>query len=75
MRESGVLGHSPPKSLNQIIFFQISQHFGTMRCQEYHQINVEYLKIVSNPMTCEVEYVEWVEEVTKTRQGGLIKQQ
>ena len=26
-------------------------------------------------MTGEVEYVEWVEGITKTRQGGLIKQQ
>ena len=75
MRESGVLGHSSPKSLNQTIFFQISLHFGTRGCQEHHQINMEDLKIGSNPMTGEVEYVEWVEGITKTRQGGLIKQQ
>ena len=75
MWESGVLGHSSPKSLNQTIFFQISQHFGTRGCQEHHQINMEDLKIVSNPITGEVEYVEWVEGITKTRQGGLIKQQ
>ena len=49
-----------PKSLIQTIFFQISQHFGTRGCQEHHQINMEDLKIVSNPMTGEVEYVEWV---------------
>jgi len=28
-----------------------------------------------SPMTGEVDYVEWVEGITKTRQGGLVKQQ
>ena len=58
MWESGVLGHSSPKSLNQTIFFQILQHFGTRGCQEHHQINMEDLKIVSNPITGKVEFVE-----------------
>ena len=74
MWRSGILGHTTPSSLNHTIFFQISQNFGTRGCQEHHQIKMEDLKIVSNATTGKVEYVEWVEGITKTRQGGLVKQ-
>ena len=75
MWQSGVLGYSTPQSLNFTVFFQTSQHFGTRGCQEHHQICIEDLKFVRNPTTGEPEYVEWVEGITKTRQGGLVKKE
>ena len=70
MWRSGILGHTTPSSLNHTIFFQISQNFGTRGCQEHHQIKNGGL----NATTGKVEYVEWVEGITKTRQGGVVKQ-
>ncbi len=72
---SGVLGDSSPQSLNYTVFFQTSQNFGTRGCQEHHQLCVEDLKFVRNHTTGETEYVEWVEGITKTRQGGLTKKE
>ena len=67
-----VLGSNNPKSLNYTIFYLISQQFGTRGCQEHHQLRVEELKFVSDP-SGKTLYVEWVEGLTKTRQGGLSK--
>ena len=50
----------------------ISQQFGTRGCQEHHQLRVEDLKFVRDPQG-KTMYVEWVEGLTKTRQGGLKK--
>ena len=55
--------------------YVLSQHFGTRGRQEHHQIRVEELKFVKNAVTGEADYVEWVEEVTKTPQGGLVKKE
>ena len=67
-----VLGASNPKSLNYTIFFMLSQQFGTRGCQEHHQLRVEDLKFVHDT-SGETISVEWVEGLTKTRQGGLSK--
>ena len=67
-----VLGGKNPKSLNYTIFYLISQQFGTRGCQEHHQLRIEDLKFVRDP-SGSVLYVEWVEGLTKTRQGGLSK--
>ena len=67
-----VLGSNNPKSLNYTIFYLISQQFGTRGCQEHHQLRVEELKFVRDP-SGKTLYVEWVEGLTKTRQGGLSK--
>ena len=67
-----VLGEDNPKSLNYTIFYLLSQQFGTRGCQEHHQLCVEDLKFVCDPSGIAV-YVEWVEGLTKTRQGGLNK--
>ena len=66
-----MLGSNNPKSLNYTIFYLISQQFGTRGCQEHHQLQVEELKFVYDPSG--KTYVEWVEGLTKTRQGGLSK--
>ena len=50
----------------------LSQQFGTRECQEHHQLCVEDLKFVRDTQG-KTMYVEWVEGVTKTRQGGLTK--
>ena len=71
----GVLGDSNPTSLNYTIFYTISQQFGTRGRQEHHQIRIEELKFVKNAGTGETEYIEWVEGLTKTRQGGLSKKE
>ncbi len=44
----------------------------SLGCQE-HQIYTEHLKFVRDP-TGKALFVEWVEGITKTRQGGLSKQ-
>ena len=73
--EKGVLSDTNPQSLNYALFFTFSQHFGTRGRQEHHQIRVEDLKLVTNVVTGKVDYVEWVEGITKTRQGGLVKKE
>ncbi len=75
MWEKGVLGDSNPVSLNYAVFYTLSQHFGTRGRQEHHQIRVEELKFVKSAVTGGTEYVEWVEGLTKTRQGGLVKKE
>lgn len=67
-----ILGAYNPKSLNHTIFFMLSQQFGTRGCQEHHQLRVEDLKFIRNT-SGETIFVEWVEGLTKTRQGGLNK--
>ena len=61
-----LLGGNNPKSLNYTIFHLISQQFGTRGCQELHQL------CVHDP-SGKILHVEWVEGLTKTRQGGLSK--
>ena len=72
---TGVLGGNNPKSLNHTVFYIISQHFGTRGRQEHHQIRVEHLRFVCNAQTGVTEFIEWEEGLTKTQQGGLVKQQ
>ena len=67
-----MLGGNNPKSLNYTVFYLISQRFGTRGCQEHHQRQVEELGFVRDP-SGKTLYVEWVEGLTKTRQGGLRK--
>ena len=67
---SGVPDGENPTSLNYLVFFQVSQHTGTRGRQEHHQIKIEDLKLVKN-CSGEVTHIEWVEGLTKTRQGGL----
>ena len=67
-----VLGGYNPKSLNHTIFYMLGQQFGTRGCQEHHQLRIEDLKFVRAPSGTTI-YVEWVEGLTKTRQGGLSK--
>ena len=68
-----VLGKETPTSLNYTLFFLISQHFGTRGRQEHHQIKIEDLKTIHDPVTGEITTIEWIEGPTKTRQGGLNK--
>ena len=37
-------------------------------------MNLEDFKFVRKPGTNDMEYMEWTEGLTKTRQGGLVKQ-
>ena len=71
--ERGVLGSTNPTSLNYAIFLTTSQQFGTRGCQEHHQIKIEDLKFVKD-VCGKTIYVEWVEGITKPRQGGLVKE-
>lgn len=73
MWKKGILGDKSPTSLNYTVFYTLSQQFGTRGRQEHHQIMIEDLKFVKNAITGQTEYVEWVEGLTKTRQGGLTK--
>ena len=72
---TGVLGGNNPKSLNHTVFYIISQQFGTRGWQEHHQIRIEHLRFVCNPQSGAMKFIEWEEGLTKTQQGGLVKQQ
>ena len=39
-------------------FFLISQHFDTRGCQEHHQIKIEDLKTIHDPVTGEITTIE-----------------
>ena len=71
---SGALGCDNPESLNHSLWYTLSQHFRTRGVQEHLQMNLEDFRFVRKPGTNDVEYVEWKEGLTKTRQGGLVKQ-
>ena len=43
------------------MFYFVSQSFGTRGHQEHHQVHIEHLKLVSNPVSGVTEYVEWIE--------------
>ena len=73
MWKKGILGDTSPTSLNNTVFYTLSQQFRTRGHQEHHQITIEDLEFVKNAITGQTEYVEWVEGLTKTRQGGLTK--
>ena len=68
--ESGALSSDNPTSLNHTIWYLLSQQFGTRGNQEHTEIKLEDLKWVRVLQTNEVRYVEWL---TKTRHGGLVK--
>ena len=70
---SGALGNSNPTVLNHTIWYVIGQQFGTRGVQEHLQMKVEDFKWVLDPHSSKVQYVEWTEGLTKTRQGGLVK--
>ena len=74
--ESGALGCDNAKSLNlnHSLWYTLSQHFGVRGVQEHLQMNLEDFKFLRKPGTNDMEYVEWTEGLTKTRQGGLVKQ-
>ena len=67
-----VLGGNNPMSLNYTMFYLISQQFGTRGCQENQQFRIKDLKFLRDP-SGNTLYVEWVEGLIKTRQGGLSK--
>jgi len=67
-----VLGGNNPTSLNYTMFLLFSQQFGTRGCQEHKQFRIEDFKVVRN-LSGNTLHVEWVEGLTKTRQGGLSK--
>jgi len=66
---TGVLGGQCQTSLmiNHTMFYVLSQQFGTRGCQEHNQMRIEDFKWVRNPETSEIEYIEWMEGLTKTR--------
>ena len=67
------MGSTNPTSLNYAIFLTVGQQFGTRGCQEHHQIKIDDLKFVKD-VCGKTIYIEWVEEIKKTRQGGLVKE-
>ena len=67
-----MLESNNPKSLNYTVLYVISQQFGMRRRQEHRQLRVEELKLVHDPSGKTI-HMEWVEVLTKTRQGRLSK--
>ena len=68
--QHGVLGHSTPQSLNYTGF---TKQASTLGQEAARNTIIQDLKFVHSPTTGEVEYVEWTQGITKTRQGGLVK--
>ena len=66
-----VLGKDNPTSLNYTLFFIISQQFGTRGHQEHHQIRIEHLKTIHDPVTGEIASIEWAEGSTNTMDCDL----
>ena len=64
--------HSP-ESLNHALFYTLSQHFGTRGVQKHLQMQLQDFRFVRKANSTDIEYVEWTEGLTKTRQGGLVK--
>ena len=61
----GHLGDNLPTSLVRTMCFLFTQQFGMRACQEYTNMTVKDFKFVNG------EYVEFLESLTKTCQGGL----
>lgn len=64
-----VLGKENPTSLNYTLFLLISQHFSMRGCQKHHQIRIEHLKIIHDPVTGEIATIKWAEGPTKDKAG------
>ena len=67
------MGDHSPESLNHVLFYTLSQHFGTRRVQEHVQMHLEDFRFVRKADSTDIHYVEWMKGLTKTRQGGLVK--
>ena len=66
---SGRLGDACAISLVRTMWFVCSEHFGLQGCQEHSTMRVEDFIFKEDKNGC--EYVEFIEDPTKTRQGGL----
>ena len=71
--EKGVLRDANPVSLNHTVFNVLNQHFGTRGTPPDLSWRAEVCKEYSESWSR--LYVEWVEGVTKTCQGGLVKKE
>lgn len=67
MNES--LGSKTPESLIQTMWWLLTQHFGMRGRQEHHSMRMEDFRITKGDDG--IEYVEFEEGPTKTRQSGL----
>ena len=61
----GHLGYNSPTSLVPTMWFLFTQQFWMRAVQEHTSMTVKDFKFVNG------EYVEFLESLTKTRQGGL----
>jgi len=66
-----VLGEQNPKSLLYTLWYLLTLHFGLRGCQEHHEMFLEDFSF--NKDNQGTEYVTFEENPTKTRQGGLRK--
>ena len=63
------LGDSSSTSLVRAIWFLCTQHFGLRGCQEQTTMKVENFVVLCDINGC--EYIKFLEDPTKTCQGGL----
>ena len=68
------MGCDNTEILHHSLWYTLSQQFGMRGVQEHLQMKLEDFKFVRKPGSNDVENVEWTEGLTKTRQGGLVKQ-
>ena len=65
----------PNKSQPHYVLYVLSQQFGTRGRQEHNQMRIEDSNVSGTQrLVHEIEYIEWTEGLTKTRQGGLVNQ-
>ena len=63
------LGDSSSSSLVRAMWFLCIQHFGLQGCQQHTNMRVESFVFLRDTNGC--EYIEFLKNPTKTRQGGL----
>lgn len=67
--KQGKLGKENPEVLVNTVWWLLTQHFGLRGRQEHHNMKMEDFRITKADNG--LEYVEFAEGPTKTRQGGL----
>jgi len=65
------LGGDNARALQNTLWFLLSQSFGLRGRQEHHTLRIEHFNFLKADNG--TEYISFVEEVTKTRQGSLHK--
>ncbi len=71
MWTSGVLGDDSPQKLLDTVLYLFGLHFALRAGQEHRNLRFVNSQISLQETTSEAKYLQYMEDVSKTRQGGL----